>query len=932
MKKSFLCLLLVFFLLGNTLSTEAGAFGKNKIVTIGNKKWFVAETEHFEIYYYPDTEQQLDKTARMLENAYEKITKGLEYLPTEKTPFFLYATQNHFVQNNIADIGEGTGGFAEVFKNRFVIPLTGSDKWLEKVITHEFVHIVTFNILYKGWKSIRLVKFIFYPLWLMEGLAEYYSSDLDDKAYEEMIIRDAATSDLLIPLTHLHNFSHLEKSYQIKLAYKEGQYALNFLASEYGVDKIPLIVKEFRDKFEADSVFLKVIGMSFRDFDRQWRRHLKEKYLEEIKGKREPFFYGKKLTGDNEFNTNAIWSKRGENIAFISNRAGYNDLYIMSASDFKQKSVLKGRIGRSIDYLKTEGHALSFSPDGGKIAFAGKRNEKDYIYLLKIKKNKLKKIKLKNFDNISSPCFSPDGKKIVFVGMKKGVKDLYLIDTNGKNIIQLNSDQRCDDYPVFSPDGEKILYVSEKAGKDNLYSLNLSDFKINPITDSCFNERQPSWSPDGKKIIFISDKNSVYNLYTLNLNTGIAIQLSDVVGGNFTPCFSPKGEKILFVSYRKGERNIYMGETASLLYFSQIVEYPLLIQEEKEVFSPIKNHIITQRPYKLDMSTDLFYPLVFFAIPGGLYVAAYWQASDMMGNHQLSAGVDYSDYDNWLYYQVGYAYKKWRPQFYFHFRGKNDDYYYNDDLIEEECHVNRMKHSQEMVISYPFNRFNRIELGIGTTAKEERNRTKDDEIFNYTENGASFALVRDTTRWEFLDPKSGGRTKVAVYQTKRIWESDYDYTDYLFDSQRFFTVLKNKILAFRLLGESSEGKDKSLFSLPIRGCSSNEYKNSKVMAFTAEGRVNLFSAINYYMWYMFPDFYFKSLQLILFNDTGINWDEEESFKETEVEDLKNSVGVTLKLNTFIFQTFPLFFELNYTIRTDKEKESVKFYFTLSPIF
>ena len=933
MKKSFLYIILVFFLLANNLKDEVNAFGKNRVVTIGNKKWFIAETEHFEIYYYPDTEEYLDKTGKMLENAYEKVTKALEYLPTQKTPFFLYATQNHFLQNNIANVGEGTGGFAEAFKNRFVLPLTGSEQWLEKVITHEFVHIVTFHILYTGWRSVRLVKSFFYPLWLIEGLAEYVSADLDNKALEEMIIRDAAVYDLLIPLSHLHNFGHLE-GHQVKLAYKEGEYALKFLAQEYGVDKIPLLIKEFRDKFDLNTVFLKVIGVNFQNFDRKWRKYLKEKYSGEIKGKEKPAFYGKKLTVHNEFNTNAVWSEDGRNIAFISDRAGYNDLFIMSTDDFNQISLLKKKIGRNIDYLKADGHAISFSPDGKKIAFVAKKNEKDYIFLLDIKRNKIKKLKIKNFDSISSPCFSPDGKKIVFTGIKKGIRDLYLVDSNGENLIQLNSDVGCDDYPVFSPDGKRILYVSEKERNKDLYLLELSNLKITPIMDTTFEEKDASWSPDGKSIIFSSDKDGIYNLYVLNLNTNIVIKLTDVIGGNFTPQFSSDGKRILFTSYCKGEMNIYMGEAAPLSFSAQIVEYPLL-EKKEEIFSHYREKtsspIIAQRPYRLDMSTDLFYPLLFFAIPGGLYTAAYWQTSDMMGNHQLSVGVDYSDYDNWLFYQIGYAYKKWRPQFYFYFNGRND-YYYYDDLTEGECHVRRMKHSEKVVVSYPFNRFNRIELGVMTVAKQERNRTKDDEINDYMENGVSASLVRDTTKWKFIDVMSGGRTKISAYQAREVLGGTYDYDEYILDSQRFFTVMKDKVVAFRFLGLSSEGKDKTLFSLPVRGCSRNEYENSKMMVVSAEGQFYLFSKINYYMWFMFPDFYFKSLQMFIFTDTGINWDKDETLKTTRLEDLKNSVGIGLKLNTFILQTFPLFFELNYAIRTDREKEAIKFFVTLNPIF
>jgi hypothetical protein len=43
---------------------------------------------------------------------------------------------------------EGVGGFTEVFKNRMVIPFTGSYEDFRHVLHHELTHAVMFNLLY----------------------------------------------------------------------------------------------------------------------------------------------------------------------------------------------------------------------------------------------------------------------------------------------------------------------------------------------------------------------------------------------------------------------------------------------------------------------------------------------------------------------------------------------------------------------------------------------------------------------------------------------------------------------------------------------------------------------------------------------------------------------------------------------------------------
>ena len=49
-----------------------------------------------------------------------------------------------------------------------------------------------------------------------------------------VIVRDAATSDGLIPLWKLERFSHL-KPHQVRLAYESGEKVLRFLEAEYGL-------------------------------------------------------------------------------------------------------------------------------------------------------------------------------------------------------------------------------------------------------------------------------------------------------------------------------------------------------------------------------------------------------------------------------------------------------------------------------------------------------------------------------------------------------------------------------------------------------------------------------------------------------------------------------------------------------------------------
>src|SRR5947207_14451101 len=60
-----------------------------------------------------------------------------------------------------------------------------------------------------------------------------------------------------------------------------------------------------------------------------------------------------------------------------------------------------------------------------------------------------------NFD----PFPSPDGKKLVFISMLSGKEQLFTMDVDGSNILQLTRDDADHEDPPRSPDGTRIASV-----------------------------------------------------------------------------------------------------------------------------------------------------------------------------------------------------------------------------------------------------------------------------------------------------------------------------------------------------------------------------------------------------------------------------------------------------------------------------------------
>jgi len=100
-------------------------FGKNNI-HYDRFKWQIYPTEHFEIYFYPEVQQHIERIAGYAESAYQQISADLRHELSFKIQLVLFKTHSEFEQQNIAGpdaSSEGVGAFAEPSRNRVVVPI-----------------------------------------------------------------------------------------------------------------------------------------------------------------------------------------------------------------------------------------------------------------------------------------------------------------------------------------------------------------------------------------------------------------------------------------------------------------------------------------------------------------------------------------------------------------------------------------------------------------------------------------------------------------------------------------------------------------------------------------------------------------------------------------------------------------------------------------
>ena len=78
-------------------------YGKNN-VKYDTFKWKTYKTSHFEIFFYPQEEEHLQRVASMAESAYEKISSDLQHDIEFKIPLIFFKTQSEFEQVNYLQV------------------------------------------------------------------------------------------------------------------------------------------------------------------------------------------------------------------------------------------------------------------------------------------------------------------------------------------------------------------------------------------------------------------------------------------------------------------------------------------------------------------------------------------------------------------------------------------------------------------------------------------------------------------------------------------------------------------------------------------------------------------------------------------------------------------------------------------------------------
>jgi TolB protein len=240
------------------------------------------------------------------------------------------------------------------------------------------------------------------------------------------------------------------------------------------------------------------------------------------------------------------WSPDGTRFAFVHIRVygdiDTGDLYVANADGSNPTLLTQMTSSGFLTY--------QWSPDSTKVAY----ESGDDTYVVNVPPSLdddiREPVNLTNdpVGDMGAYTWSPDGERIAFAREHEGNWNIFVMNADGSDLIELTNDDGNEMTPAWSPDGEQIAFASFQ-GEDvasEICLLTISESDSVCITENDWPEYEPVWSPDGTKILFSAFRGDTSELYVIQVDGSNLIRLTDNEVNESQATWSRDGTMILF--------------------------------------------------------------------------------------------------------------------------------------------------------------------------------------------------------------------------------------------------------------------------------------------------------------------------------------------------------------------------------------------------
>ena len=239
----------------------------------------------------------------------------------------------------------------------------------------------------------------------------------------------------------------------------------------------------------------------------------------------------RRVTVSRSINTNPAWSPDGRSIAYTSWLSGFPEVLV--------SYIYEGRMTRPANGNADDHNFLpAFSSDGSQIAFMSNRDGNPDLYVVNADGTGEAR-RLTNHPGIDvSPTWSPNGQQIAFTSDRTGAPQIYVVGADGTGLRRLTYETYCD-RPTWSPAPfNEIAYSSKTGPGHDIKVLDLATNEVRQLTYGLGSNESPSYSPNGRHVAFMSTRGSgLKQIYTIGRD-GKGLRRVTSTGNNEMPSWS----------------------------------------------------------------------------------------------------------------------------------------------------------------------------------------------------------------------------------------------------------------------------------------------------------------------------------------------------------------------------------------------------------
>lgn len=239
-------------------------------------------------------------------------------------------------------------------------------------------------------------------------------------------------------------------------------------------------------------------------------------------------------------------------IAFVSNRTGNSDIYVMDAT---------GRNQRNLSQSSADDEDPTWSPDGLRVAFTTGRDGNQEIYAVNYQTRTSENLTQMPDSNETAPAWSPtNGDLLAFVSDSAAANtaDIYLMSLSTGETTRLTTDTRPKKDLSWLPDGSALAYTTSRDGEgEQIVLLTVANKQTRLLTSIGNQNTQVSI---GASCMFFQTnrRDEHWQVFEMRQNGDIQEPIISLPPNSGHPSISRDGEFLLYVSDNIDSDEIYL--------------------------------------------------------------------------------------------------------------------------------------------------------------------------------------------------------------------------------------------------------------------------------------------------------------------------------------------------------------------------------------